>query len=155
MQLFVPRITFNSEGQSLYASKLITNRKWTYLREEIMRSNSSTQKTGHFNITSGISKPRHVFVFIINDDNIDVQTENPFLYNTFSVSTNPRTLLNCHLVVANGNQYPELAYEPSKDISRVYRDVLKYVHKKKTNMVKGLCLTEVISVPSFLLCILI
>ena len=27
MQLFVPRITFNSEGQSLYASKLIANRK--------------------------------------------------------------------------------------------------------------------------------
>ena len=37
--------------------------------------------------------------------------------------------LFCHLIVANGNQYPELAYEPSTDISRVYRDVLKYVHK--------------------------
>ena len=123
MQLFVPRITFNSEGQSLYASKLIAIRKWTHLREEIMRSNSSTQRTGHFNITSGISKPRHVFVFIINDGNIGSQTANPFLYNTFSVSTDPRTLLNCHLVVANGNQYPELAYEPSTDITRVYRDV--------------------------------
>ena len=67
MQLYVPRITFNSEGQSLYFSKYITNKKWTYLREEIMRSNSSTQKSGHFNITSGISKPRHVFVVIIND----------------------------------------------------------------------------------------
>ena len=65
MQLLVPRITFNSEGQSLYASKFIANKKWTYLREEIMRSNSSQQRSGHFNITSGISKPRHVFVFII------------------------------------------------------------------------------------------
>ena len=27
MQLYVPRITFNSEGQSLYASKFITNKK--------------------------------------------------------------------------------------------------------------------------------
>ena len=43
MQLYVPRITFNSEGQSLYTSKYITNKKWTYLREEIMRSNSSRQ----------------------------------------------------------------------------------------------------------------
>ena len=90
MQLLVPRITFNSEGQSLYASKFITNKKWTYLREEIMRSNSSSQRSGHFNITSGISKPRHVFVFIINDANINAQAANPFLYNTFSVSTNPR-----------------------------------------------------------------
>ena len=89
MQLLVPRITFNSEGQSLYASKFIANKKWTYMREEIMRSNSSQQRSGHFNITSGISKPRHLFVFIINDANIDAQTANPFLYNTFSVSTDP------------------------------------------------------------------
>ena len=129
MQLMVPRITFNSEGQSLYASKYITNKKWTYLREEIMRSNSSRQRSGHFNITSGISKPRHVFVFIINDANINAQTLNPFLYNTFSVSTNLRTLENCHLVVANGNEYPEIHYTPDADMTRVYRDVLKYVHK--------------------------
>ena len=129
MQLLVPRITFNSEGQSLYASKFIANKKWTYLREEIMRSNSTQQRSGHFNITSGISKPRHVFVFIINDANIDDQTANPFLYNTFSVSTNPHTLQNCHLVVANGNEYPEIHYTPDTDMTRVYRDVLKYVHK--------------------------
>ena len=129
MQLLVPRITFNSEGQSLYASKYITNKKWIYLREEIMRSNSSRQRSGHFNITSGISKPRHVFVFIINDANISSQTANPFLYNTFSVSTDPRTLENCHLVVANGNEYPEIHYTPSTDMTRIYRDVLKYVHK--------------------------
>ena len=129
MQLLVPRITFNSEGQSLYASKFIANKKWTYLREEIMRSNSSQQRSGHFNITSGISKPRHVFVFIINDANIDAQTANPFLYNTFSVSTDPHTLQNCHLVVANGNEYPEIHYTPATDMTRVYRDVLKYVHK--------------------------
>ena len=129
MQLLVPRITFNSEGQSLYASKFIANKKWTYLREEIMRSNSSQQRSGHFNITSGISKPRHVFVFIINDANIGAQTANPFLYNTFSVSTDPHTLQNCHLVVANGNEYPEIHYTPATDMTRVYRDVLKYVHK--------------------------
>ena len=131
MQLLVPRITFNSEGQSLYASKYITNKKWIYLREEIMRSNSSQQKSGHFNITSGISKPRHVFVFIINDANISSQTANPFLYNTFSVGAvgNLRTLENCHLVVANGNEYPEIHYTPNTDMTRIYRDVLKYVHK--------------------------
>ena len=129
MQLLVPRITFNSEGQSLYASKYITNKKWIYLREEIMRSNSSQQRSGHFNITSGISKPRHVFVFIINDANINLQTANPFLYNTFSVSSDPRTLENCHLVVANGNEYPEIHYTPNTDMTRIYRDVLKYVHK--------------------------
>ena len=79
MQLYVPRITFNSEGQSSYMSQYLKNHKWTYLRENIERSNSSRQRAGHFRISTGISKPRHVFVFIINDANIDAQTENPFL----------------------------------------------------------------------------
>ena len=103
--------------------------KWTYFRENIERSNSRQQRTGHFRISTGISKPTHIFVFIINDANIDAQTANPFLYNTFSVSTNPRTLSNCHLEVGNGNEYPEIHYTPTTDMTHVYRDVLKYVHK--------------------------
>ena len=129
MQLYVPRITFNSRGQSAYLSEYLKPHKWTYLRENIERSNSSQQRAGYFRISSGIPKPRHVFVFIINDENIDSQTVNPFLYNTFSVSTDPRTLSNCHLEVGNGNEYPEIHYTPSTDMTRVFRDVLKYVHK--------------------------
>ena len=128
MELIVPRITFNSEGQSLYMNQFLKPHKWVYLRENVERSNSSTQRSGNFQITSGISKPRHVFVFLINDANIGAQTANPFLYNTFSVSTDPRTLLNCHLSVANGNEYPDVHYTPEADLTRVYRDVLKYVH---------------------------
>ena len=128
-QLIVPRITFNSEGQSLYMSEYLKPYKWVYLRENIERSNSTSQRAGHFKISSGILRPRHVFVFIINDANIDSQTSNPFLYNTFNVSTDPRTLQNCHLEVGNGQEYPEIHYTPSTDLSRVYRDVLKYVHK--------------------------
>ena len=129
LQLIVPRITFNSEGQNLYMSDFLKPHKWSYLRENIERSNSTTQRTGHFKISSGISKPRHVFVFIINDAVVDSQTSNPFLYNTFSVSTDPRTLMNCHLEVGNGQEYPEIHYQPTTELTRVYRDVLKYVHK--------------------------
>ena len=129
VQLYVPRITFNSEGQSSYMSQYLKNHKWTYLRENIERLKSSRQRAGHFRISTGMSKPRHVFVVIINDANIDAQIENPFLYNTFSVSTDPRTLSNCHLEDGNGNEYPEIHYTPTTDMTRVYRDVLKYVHK--------------------------
>ena len=127
MQLYVRRITFNSEGQSSYMSQYLKTHKWTYLRENIERSNSR-QRARHFRISTGISKPRRVCVFIIKDANIDAQTANPFLYNTFSVSTDPRTLSNCHLEVENGNEYPEIHYTPTTDMTRVYRDVLKYVH---------------------------
>ena len=129
MQLYVLRITFNSEGQSSYMSQYLKNHKWIYLRKNIERSNSNRQTAGHFRISTGISKPRHVFVFIINDANIDARTANPFLCNTFSVSTHARTLSNCHLEVGNRNGYPEIHYTPTTDMTRVYRDVLKYVHK--------------------------
>ena len=129
-QLYVPRITFNSEGQSSYMSQYLKTHKWTYLRENIERSNSSRRpRGGNFRISTGISKPRHVFVFIINDAHIHAQTANPFFYNAFSVSADPRTLSNCHLEVGNGNEYPEIHYSPTADMTRVYRDVLKYVTK--------------------------
>lgn len=67
MQLFVPRITINSEDESLYMSGFLNPQKWTYLRENAERRNSSQQMAGNFKISSGISKARHVFVFIIND----------------------------------------------------------------------------------------
>ena len=51
------------------------------------------------------------------------------MYDTFSVSTDPRTLSNCLLEVGNGNEYPEIHYTPTTDMTRVYRDVLKYAQK--------------------------
>ena len=128
LQLFVPRLAFNSEGQKLYMENYLKPYKWTYLKEAIFTSNISTQNSGHFRITNGISKPRHVFVFFINNANINDQRYNPFLYNTFSISTNPRTLTRCHLEVGNGNEYPRLHYKPTEDPSRVFSDVMKYVN---------------------------
>ena len=84
-QLIVPRIVFNADGKSLYMSKFLDTRKWTYLREVIQPSDSTQQQTGNFRISSGINKPRHVFVFIIDDVSEDEYTLNKFLYNTFSV----------------------------------------------------------------------
>ena len=123
LQLFVPRLVFNSEGQKLYMEDYLKPYKWTYLKETVFTSNLSKQNSGHFRITNGISKPRHVFVFFINNANINNQLKNSFLYNTFSVSTDPRTLTLCHLEVGNGNEYPRIHYKPTEDASRVFRNV--------------------------------
>ena len=128
LQLFVPRLVFNSEGQKLYIGNYLKPYKWTYLKETVLTSNLSTQNSGHFRTTNGISKPRHVFVFFIDNANLNNQLQNPFLYNTFKLSTNDRTLTRCHLEVGNGNEYPRLHYKPTEDPSRVFRDVMKYVH---------------------------
>ena len=129
LQLFVPRLVLNSEGQKLYMENYLKPYKWTYLNENVSNSLRSKQSTGHYRITNGISKPRHVFVFIINNENIDNQLANSFLYTTFSVShTNPKTLNRCYLEVGNGNEYPDIHYKPTEDLSRVYRDVMSYFY---------------------------
>ena len=60
LQLFVPKLTFNSEGQKIYIEKYLKPYEWTYLNEVVERSNNGQQQTGQFRITNGISKPRHV-----------------------------------------------------------------------------------------------
>ena len=128
LQLYVPRMIFNSEGQKLYLENYLKPRKWTYLTETTYNQDMRTQRTGNFRLTNGILKLRHVFIFFINNANLDNQLSNPFLYNTFSVSTNPRTLDQCNLEVGNGNEYSHLKYEPTLDPSRVFRDVMKYTN---------------------------
>ena len=126
-QLFVPRLTFNSEGQKLYAENYLKPYKWTYLNEVVERSNNGQQQTGQFRITNGISKPRHVFVWVINTANVDVQTANPFLYNTFSLANN-RNISRCYLEVGNGNEYPDIHFKPATEPARVFREVMGYVY---------------------------
>ena len=70
----------------------------------------------------------------MNNTRLDDQQYNPFLYNTFDLTidtatpNNNRYLTQCHLEVGNGNEYPDIKYEPKLDPSRVFRDVMKYVH---------------------------
>ena len=126
-QLFVPRITFNKKGQELYLKNYLKPYKWMYLNEVVERSNNSQQQTGHFRITNAISKPRHVFVFAINTANIDSQTANPFLYNTFNLPNNAN-VSRCYLEVGNGNEYPDIHFKPATDPARVFREVMGYVY---------------------------
>ena len=125
-QLIIPRIVFNAEGKSLYMSKYLDTRKWTYLRELVERGNSTRLQTSNFRISTSINKPRHVFVFIINDARDSSTINNKFLYDTFAPAN--QTLSECHLEVGNGREYPELFYRPTEEPTRVFRDVLKYVH---------------------------
>ena len=101
--------------------------KWTYLREMVTKSDATQLQTVHCRISTGINKPRHVFAFIIDAANDGAQTANKFLYNTFAVDTD-KTLTSCYLEVGNGNEYPRVHYKPTEEPTRVFRDVLKYVH---------------------------
>ena len=134
IELFVPRMIFNAEGQKLYLENYLKPHKWTYLTETTYSQNMRDQSSGTFRLTNGIPKPRHVFIFFVNNAKLDDQRYNPFHYNTFDLTIDPATpnnnryLSHCHLEIGNGNEYPHIRYEPNKDTSRVFRDVMKYVN---------------------------
>ena len=59
LQLFVPRLVFNSEGNKICMSNYLKPCKWTYLNEVVEASLAGNQRVGNYRITNGISKPRH------------------------------------------------------------------------------------------------
>ena len=128
LQLYIPKLTFNEEGQKLYMENYLKPYKWTYLNEVVHTSNNLQQQTGHYRITTAISKPRHVFVWAINTARIGAQTANPFIYDTFGNLPNNADVSRCYLEVGNGNEYPDFHYKPSTDLTRVFRGLLEYVH---------------------------
>ena len=118
LQLYIPSVTFDEKY------KTTAPKSWTYLNEYVTNSTDLRQREGNFRITNEVSKPRHVFIFIVNSANINSQTANPFLYQTFNVANN-RKLTRCYLK-ANENVYPNIHYKPSTEPSRVFRDVMSY-----------------------------
>ena len=113
LQLFIP--------QSTMITKIPLK---SLLNEYVTNSRDLRQKEGNFRITNEISKPRHVFIFILNNSNFNSQTANPFLYQTFNVANNKK-LTRCYLE-ANEKVVPNIHYNPSTEPSRVYRDVISF-----------------------------
>ena len=114
LQLYIPRVKCTTTSP----------KSWTYLNEYVTNSTDLRQREGNLRITNEVSKPRHVFIFIVNSANINSQTANPFLYQTFNDANN-RKLTRCYLK-ANENVYPNIHYQPSTEPSRVFRDVMSY-----------------------------
>jgi len=113
LQLYIPKVKTTSPKPQV-----------SYLNEYVTNSTDLRQREGNFRITNEVLKPRHVFIFILNSANINSQTANPFLYNTFNVANN-RKLTRCYLK-ANENVVPNIHYKPSTEPSRVYRNVMSY-----------------------------
>lgn len=49
------------------------------------------------------------------------------MYNTFGLPNNAN-ISRCYLEAGNGNEYPDIHFQPSTDLSRVYRNVMSYVY---------------------------
>ena len=128
LQLYVPKLTFNAEGQKLYMENYLKPYKWTYVNEVVPTSNNLQQQTGHYRITTAISKPRHVFVWAITTARINAKTANQIKYDTFGNLPANADVSRGYLEVGNGNEYPDFHYKPFTDLTRVFRGLLEYAH---------------------------
>ena len=96
LRLFVPRMIFNAEGQKLYLENYLKPHKWTYLTETTYNQDMRNQSSGNFRFTNGIPKPRHVFIFFVNNASLDESTLQSIPlqhFFSFNRSTNSSRLL--------------------------------------------------------------
>ena len=88
------------------------------------KSYTKRQKEGEFRITNSITKPRHVYVFFLENSKLNSQTANPFQYNTFTLDGN-KTLKRCYLKV-NNDIFPTIHYSLPRDEIRLYQKVVRF-----------------------------
>ena len=81
--LWVPKMTFNLEGEKLYLAKYGIKQEWTYLKEDVVTQADTRQQNGVFRITPGIKNPRHVFIWVLKSAKINNQDQNPFIFDTY------------------------------------------------------------------------
>ncbi|KAL9952815.1 hypothetical protein ACROYT_G040126 [Oculina patagonica] len=123
--LWVPKMIFNAEGEQIFLKTYLKPHTWSYLKERIEISPSTTARQGTFRITSSIRKPRHVFIWALNDAKMNDQTQNPFLFNTYNIANN-RTFSNARLELSNGIFYPNEELKPDTEIVQAYRTLMEY-----------------------------
>ena len=124
MRLWCPKIIFNGLGMKEYTEKYLKPKKWTYLKEhhEIIQT---TAVNSYFRISTGIRRPRHVLIWVVNNAKYNSQQGNIFSFDTFAVGTANRYFTKAQLEVNNSIYYPQLEMT-SDEKSRLYRALLSF-----------------------------
>ena len=124
MRLWCPKIIFNGLGMKEYTEKYLKPKKWTYLKEhhEIIQT---TAVNSYFRISTGIRRPRHVLLWVVNNAKYSNQQGNIFSFDTFAVGTANRYFTKAQLEVNNSIYYPQLEMTSDEE-SRLYRALLSF-----------------------------
>ena len=130
MRLWCPKIIFNGLGMKEYTEKYLKPKKWTYLKEhhEIIQT---TAVNSYFRISTGIRRPRHVLVWVVNNVKYNSQQGNIFSFNTFAVGTANRYFTKYE---RDDDVNPALLWEMIK--LKIREQTLKYAKNKKAKTLK-------------------
>ena len=93
--------------------------------ENVIRNADTQQRQGTFNITPFIRKPRHVFIWALAAAKDSNQEYNIFVFDTYSIPGG-RYFTEAQLELNNGIFYPQERLQPTAEIVRVYKTLMKY-----------------------------
>ena len=123
LRLWVPKIIFNEVGLQAYLAEYLKPKTWTYLKEhhEIKQSQATNDA---FRISTGIRRPRHVFIWAVPVASYNNQNANIFTFGLNKVGSN-RGYSRAQLEINNSIFYPQLEFSSTEE-SRLYRALMSF-----------------------------
>ena len=124
--LWIPKIELSEKyGRKYYLQRMMEAPNRTYHKNILCQSPSIQQATGTFEISSMIEKPRHVIIWATNDNKIDSQNHNIFLFDTYKIGGNTQCT-SAQLKMGGDKYYPQQPLNPNEEKAKVYRGMLDY-----------------------------
>ena len=123
LRLWAPKIIFNEDGLKGYLSDYLKPKTWIYQKEhhEIKQSGATNDA---FRISTGIRRPRHVFIWAVPTASYNNQAANIFTFGLNKVGGN-RGFARAQVEINNSIYYPQLELSSTEE-SRLYRELMSY-----------------------------
>ena len=125
MRLWVPKMELNSAGLNKFSAALTEKTTWGYLADRVETSPVSTLKTGTFDVSSSIEKPRFVMLYAVDSTKDGDVTKNSFHYDTYDIPDG-RQVTRAQLELGYGVYYPRVELNPKNELTRVYKRYIEY-----------------------------
>ena len=123
LRLWAPKIIFNDTSLAAYLDDYKKPKTWTYQKEhhEIKQSSAINDA---FRISSGIRRPRHVFIWAVPTASYNNQLANIFTFGLNQVGGN-RGFARAQVEINNSIYYPQLELSSTEE-TRLYRELMSY-----------------------------
>ena len=110
-------------GLKVYLENYLKPKKWVYLKEhhEIRQSGDTN---AFFRVTTGIRRPRHVFIWAVPTVSYNNQLTNIFTFTLNKIGGN-QSFARAQLELNNSMFYPQLELSGEEE-SRLYRALMSY-----------------------------
>ena len=123
LRLWVPKIIFNEVGLKAYLADYLKPKKWNFLKEKLNIKQTQSLSDA-FVISTGIRRPRHVFIWAVTTGQYGNQVGNIFNFGLSTIGGD-QSFARAQLEINNSNYYPQLEYS-SATKSRLYRALMTY-----------------------------